>query len=41
LTFDRDERIETLLAVIKRATHILNRKGPSQDLWPDEGPNRS
>ncbi|WP_249138363.1 TetR/AcrR family transcriptional regulator [Phenylobacterium montanum] len=35
LTYDRDTRIEHLLAVIKRATHILNRKGPPQDLWPE------
>ncbi len=35
LTYDRDERVETLLAVIKRITHTLNRKGPQQDLWPE------
>jgi AcrR family transcriptional regulator len=35
LTYDADGRIERLLAVIKRATHMLNRKGSEQDLWPD------
>lgn len=40
LTYDREERVEHLLAVIKRATHILNRKGPTQDLWPEEPPPR-
>ncbi|HEX4181161.1 MAG TPA: helix-turn-helix domain-containing protein [Caulobacteraceae bacterium] len=36
LTYDADERTERLLAVIKRATHMLNRKGDEQDLWPTE-----
>jgi len=36
LTYDADARVERLLAVIKRATHMLNRKGGAQDLWPDE-----
>jgi AcrR family transcriptional regulator len=41
LTYDREARVENLLALIKRATHILNRKGPAQDLWPEDGPPRS
>jgi AcrR family transcriptional regulator len=35
LTYGEDERTERLLAVIKRATHMLNRKGPETDLWPE------
>lgn len=35
LTHDDQERTERLLTVIKRATHMLNRKGPETDLWPD------
>ncbi len=35
LTYDTDGRKERLLAVIKRATHMLNRKGDVQDLWPE------
>jgi AcrR family transcriptional regulator len=35
LTYDADNRIQRLLAVIKRATHMLNRKGSVQDLWPE------
>jgi AcrR family transcriptional regulator len=35
LTYDADDRVERLLTVIKRATHMLNRKGSEQDLWPD------
>jgi AcrR family transcriptional regulator len=35
LTYEWDERTERLLAVIKRATHRLNRKGPETDLWPE------
>jgi AcrR family transcriptional regulator len=35
LTYDADARTERLLAVIKRATHMLNRKGGEHDLWPD------
>jgi hypothetical protein len=40
LTYDDEGRAQRLLAVIKRATHNLNRKGPPQDLWPDEAPPR-
>ena len=35
VTYDRDERVERLLSVIKRATHMLNRKGGVTDLWPE------
>jgi AcrR family transcriptional regulator len=35
LTHDGDGRQERLLAVIKRATHMLNRKGAVEDLWED------
>jgi AcrR family transcriptional regulator len=35
LTYDGDARIERLLTVIKRATHMLNRKGGVTDLWPE------
>lgn len=35
VTYDEEARIERLLTVIKRATHMLNRKGSVQDLWPD------
>jgi AcrR family transcriptional regulator len=40
LTFDADARVERLLAVIKRATHMLNRKGGEHDLWPEEPGSR-
>ena len=40
LTYDEAGRTERLLAVIKRATHMLNRKGGEQGLWPDEPPTR-
>jgi AcrR family transcriptional regulator len=40
LTYDGPDRTERLLAVIKRATRMLNRKGSVQDLWPDEPPPR-
>ena len=40
LTYGADERVEHLLMVIKRATHMLNRKGSLQDLWPDDAPTR-
>jgi AcrR family transcriptional regulator len=40
LTYDAEARVERLLTVIKRATHMLNRKGGGQDLWPDEGTSR-
>ena len=36
LTYDDQSRVDNLLMVIKRATHMLNRKGGVQDLWPDE-----
>lgn len=35
LAYDAEARRERLLAVIKRATHMLNRKGSVQDLWPE------
>ena len=35
VTYDQAARTERLLTVIKRATHMLNRKGSVQDLWPD------
>jgi len=35
VTYDKDERVERLLGVIKRATHMLNRKGGVTDLWPE------
>jgi AcrR family transcriptional regulator len=40
LTYNADGRVQRLLAVIKRATHMLNRKGSVQDLWPEEPPSR-
>ncbi len=40
LTYDAEARVQRLLAVIKRATHMLNRKGAIQDLWPEEPPSR-
>jgi hypothetical protein len=40
LTYDEPDRTERLLAVIKRATRMLNRKGSVQDLWPEEPPAR-
>ena len=33
LTYDQDSRIENVLTVIKRAVHMLNRKGDIADLW--------
>ena len=36
LTYDADARVENLLMVIKRAIHMLNRKGDLHDLWPDD-----
>jgi hypothetical protein len=33
LADDADGRIERLLAVVKRAARMLNRKGSSTDLW--------
>jgi AcrR family transcriptional regulator len=35
LTYDQAARRERLLAVVKRAVRMLNRKGDVQDLWPD------
>jgi AcrR family transcriptional regulator len=40
LTYDAEERVQRLLVVIKRAIHMLNRKGSVQDLWPEEPPSR-
>ncbi|MBV9509949.1 MAG: TetR/AcrR family transcriptional regulator [Caulobacteraceae bacterium] len=38
LTYDAPERTANLLMVIKRATHMLNRKRDLQDLWPEDQP---
>ena len=35
LAYDSDVRTANLLAVIKRAARMLNRKGSEQDLWPE------
>ena len=35
LTYDQDERTERLLAVVKRVTRMLNRKGAVQELWEE------
>lgn len=35
MTFDDEARTAQLLAVVKRAVRILNRKGEVADLWPD------
>jgi AcrR family transcriptional regulator len=35
LTYDQEVRRERLLAVVKRAVRMLNRKGDLQDLWPE------
>lgn len=35
LSYDEDARVERLLTVIKRATHMLNRKGGVTELWPE------
>ena len=40
LTYDSEARIDNLLAVIKRAIHMLNRKGDLHDLWPEDTPPR-
>ncbi len=37
LAYDGAERTERLLAVVKRAARMLNRKGSVQDLWPEGG----
>jgi len=41
MTYDVDGRRERLLAIVKRAVRMLNRKGDVQDLWDDEGAGRS
>ena len=33
MTYDQTGRRERLLAVVKRAVHMLNRKGDAHDLW--------
>ena len=35
LTYDQDARRDRLLAVVKRAVRMLNRKGDLHDLWPE------
>jgi AcrR family transcriptional regulator len=35
LTYDSEDRTGYLLTVIKRVTHMLNRKGGIQDPWPE------
>jgi AcrR family transcriptional regulator len=40
LTYDEEARVQNLLTVIKRATHMLNRKGDVQELWPEETSTR-
>lgn len=35
LADEGDERVARLLEIIKRATHVLNRKGSVQDLWAE------
>lgn len=35
LTYDQHARRERLLAVVKRAVRMLNRKGDVHDLWPE------
>ena len=35
LTYNGEERTENLLAVVKRAARMLNRKGSERDLWPE------
>ena len=35
LSYDEEGRVERLLTVIKRATHMLNRKGGVTELWPE------
>lgn len=35
MTYDEAARRERLLAVVKRAVRMLNRKGDLHDLWPD------
>lgn len=38
MTYDQGARRERLLAVVKRAVRMLNRKGDVQDLWSDTLP---
>ncbi len=33
LTYESEARINNLLQVVKRAVHMLNRKGDVTDLW--------
>jgi AcrR family transcriptional regulator len=35
LTYDQESRVDHMLTVIKRAVHMLNRKGDIHDLWGD------
>lgn len=35
ITYDEQARKERLLAVVKRAVRVLNRKGDVQELWPE------
>lgn len=35
LTYDHDARVDNVLTVIKRAVHMLNRKGDITDLWSE------
>src|ERR1700761_9298883 len=35
LAYDADARTDNLLAVVKRAARMLNRKGSEHDLWPE------
>lgn len=35
LTYDAEARTERLLAIVKRVTHVLNRKGSLSDLWSE------
>ncbi|MDI7776002.1 helix-turn-helix domain-containing protein [Asticcacaulis sp. EMRT-3] len=35
ITYDHDARVEHMLSVIKRAVHMLNRKGDVTDLWSE------
>lgn len=36
MTYDQDGRRERLIAVVKRAVRLLNRKGESLELWSEE-----
>ena len=35
LTYDQDHRADRLLAVIKRITRVMNRKGSVQEIWEE------